>query len=77
MLRMFFFEIGLQIGYISLQSWSKNAKLDGKIIFCKTYVGFLKKKIPGHDGKHLGHLVRPVQLFLDQGFLIKGQLQIV
>jgi hypothetical protein len=27
------------------------------------------------DGQHLGHLVRSVQLFLDQGFLIKGKLQ--
>jgi hypothetical protein len=45
MLRMFFFEISLQIGYIWLQSWSKNAKFDGKIFFCQTYVGFVEKKI--------------------------------
>jgi hypothetical protein len=52
----------------------KKRKIGRENYFCKTYVGFVKKKIPGHDSKHLGHLVRPVQLFLDQGFLIKGQL---
>jgi hypothetical protein len=30
-------------------------------------------KNSSRDGQHLGHLVT-VQLFLDQGFLIKGQL---
>ncbi len=65
MLREYFFKLSLQIVYISLRSWSKNAKLDRKIIFCKTCVGFVE---------NLCHLVQPVQLFLDQGFLIKGQL---
>jgi hypothetical protein len=36
--------------------------------------GFCREKNSGRDGKSYGLLVQPVQLFLDQGFLIKGQL---
>jgi hypothetical protein len=76
LLQKVFFEISLQIGYISLQSWSKNAKLDGKI-FLLNVSGFCREKDSknsGQGGQHLDHLVQPVQLFLDQGLLIKGQL---
>ncbi len=69
MIREYFFKLSFQIWYISLQSWSKNAKLYGKIIFCKTCVGSVEKKFwKGRPAfRSIGSASK---LFLDQGLLI-------
>jgi hypothetical protein len=70
MLQNVFFEISLQIGYIWLQSWSKNAKFYWKI-FLLNVCGFCREnnsKNSGGDGQIFGHLVQSVELFFGVEF---------
>ncbi len=54
----------------------KTRKIERQNFFLLNVCGLCRgknSKNSGRDGQHLGHFVQPVQLFSDQGLLIKGQ----